>query len=381
MHRADTASDMTVKFLYHLPQRGDGQGYPSCGDQGGKASAFCCIVIVNWRRPELTLSCVESLLRSTCTDFRVIVCDNGSGDDSVSRFLQWAQQQPPGVAARTASLAAQSPADTEPGARVNWIVSTRNLGFAGGANLGLAWGLQQGGCTHFWLLNNDSIVDADALGALLVHMRQRPRVGICGARIVYLGDRQRIQAYGGAQFNRWTGRGRHLGHGADLKLAHDAAQVERRMSYVSGASMFVSRRFIETVGLLEEGYFLFFEELDWVGRAAGRFDLGYAPDAVVWHHEGATIGSSSDTGRSSEMADFFMCRSQLRFTRRFHPLALPSVWLFAFLRSLRLGLSGRLSRMLTQWQALFGLVRCEPDEWVSRHLAASRLPDAGDGRR
>ncbi len=327
------------------------------------------------------MSCVESLLRSTCTDFRVIVCDNGSGDDSVSRFLQWAQQQPLGVAARSASLAAPTPVDTEPPARVNWIVSARNLGFAGGANLGLAWGLRQGRSSHFWLLNNDSIVDAGALGALLLHMRQRPRVGICGARIVYLGDSQRIQAYGGAQFNRWTGRGRHLGHGADVKLAHDSAQVERRMSYVSGASMFVSRRFIETVGLLEESYFLFFEELDWVGRAAGRFDLGYAPDATVWHHEGATIGSSSEPGRSSELSDFFMCRSLLRFTRRCHPVALPSVWLVAFLRSLHLGLSGRPRRMLTQWQALFGLVRCAPEEWVSRHLAAASLSDANDGRR
>ncbi|MCA3242939.1 MAG: glycosyltransferase family 2 protein [Rubrivivax sp.] len=372
---------MMAKLLHHPPGQSGGQNSPNPGEADGTVSALCCVVIVNWRRPELTLSCVESLLRSTCTEFRVIVCDNGSGDNSVSRFLHWAQQQPPGVAARTASVAESTPADTEPGTRVNWIVSTRNLGFAGGANLGLAWGLRQGGCSHFWLLNNDSIVDADALGALLLHMRQRPRVGICGARIVYLGDRQRIQAYGGARFNRWTGRGFHLGHGADVDLAHDAGQVVRRMSYVSGASMFVSRRFVETVGLLEEGYFLFFEELDWVRRAAGRFDLGYAPDAIVWHHEGATIGSSSEPGRSSELSDFFMCRSLLRFTLRFHPVALPSVWLVAFLRSLHLGLSGRRRRMLTQWQALFGLVRCAPDVWVSRHLAALGPSDASDGRR
>jgi len=346
-------------------------------------SVCCCVVIVNWRRPALTLACVESLLRSTCTDFRVVVCDNGSGDDSMGQFLGWAQRQPPGVAALTVSavVGANPPEDIWPEARVSWIASPRNRGFAGGANLGLGWGLRQGLFTHFWLLNNDSIVDADALGALFRHMRQRPRVGICGARLVYLGDRQRIQAYGGARFNRWTGRGRHLGHGAGIEAPHDPARVERRMSYVSGASMFVSRRFVQTVGLLEEGYFLYFEELDWVQRAAGRFELGYAADAVVWHHEGATIGSSSDPGRSSEVSDFFMCRSQLRFTRRFHPVALPSVWLFAWLRSLRLGLSGRWGRMLTQWQALFGLVRCAPDEWVSRRFAASDRSDAHDDGR
>lgn len=316
----------------------------------------------------LTLDCVESLLRSTCTDFHVVVCDNGSGDDSVAQMLSWARRQPAGVAAPEPLLGTDAAAQRHR-YRVSWITSPRNLGYAGGANLGLNWGLQQPCFTHFWLLNNDSLVDAAALGFMLDHMRRRPEVGICGARIIYLGDRQRIQARGGAHFNRWTGRGRHLGHGAAADADHDPAQVERQMSYVCGASMFASRRFVETVGLLDESYFLYFEELDWVTRAAGRFAFSYEPRAVVWHHEGATIGSSSDSGRSSALSDYFMCRGVLRFTRRYHPLALPSVWLTAFARSMRLGLSGQSRRMVAQWQALFGLSRQAPDQWVSHHLA------------
>ncbi|MDH4393269.1 MAG: glycosyltransferase family 2 protein [Aquabacterium sp.] len=366
---------------------------PTCVETGQSASeallpaasgqGSCCVVLVNWRRADLTLACIESLLRSSCQRFRVIVCDNASGDDSLARFLGWAKVQEPGIASRVVTWPGADPMErqTDAACRVTWLASERNLGFAGGANLGLRWGLVQRSFSHFWLLNNDSIVDPDALSALFAHLRRRPQVGICGARLVYLDGKERIQAYGGAHFNRWTGRGRHLGHGEPFQAAHDPNGVERRMTYVCGASMFVSRRFIELVGLLEERYFLYFEELDWARRAAGRFAMGYEPSAVIWHHEGATIGSSSDAGRASAVSDLVKCRSLMLFTRRFHPAALPSVWLVALLRTVRLGMTGKTSLMWLQLQVLFGLSQWSPDELVRRELVPKVAPETREAER
>ena len=99
------------------------------------------------------------------------------------------------------------------------------------------------------------------------------------------------------------------------------------MNYVEGASMLVSRQFIEQIGLLCEDYFLYFEEVDWALRAGGRFKLGYAPNSVVYHKVGSSIGTSSHPARKSFTCDYFNIRNRILFTRRFYPRALPLIYL------------------------------------------------------
>jgi len=99
------------------------------------------------------------------------------------------------------------------------------------------------------------------------------------------------------------------------------------MNYVEGASMLVSRQFLDEVGLLCEDYFLYFEEADWAIRAKGRFSLGYAPLSIVYHKVGGSIGTSSNPATMSYTSDYFNIHNRLQFTRRFYLAALPTVWL------------------------------------------------------
>jgi hypothetical protein len=82
---------------------------------------------------------------------------------------------------------------------------------------------------------------------------------------------------------------------------------------------------------MEESYFLYFEELDWAMRAKGKFSLGYAPDSVIYHKEGATIGSNHDRKGRSLLSDQYASRNRVLFTRRFMPWALPTVLMSACL--------------------------------------------------
>jgi GT2 family glycosyltransferase len=95
--------------------------------------------------------------------------------------------------------------------------------------------------------------------------------------------------------------------------ATDAA-VERELAYVMGASMLVSAAFIRTVGLMQEDYFLYYEEADWAARGRGQFDLGYAPRSQVFHKSGA----NSSTLLPLYTAALYY-RNRLRFVRRFLP--------------------------------------------------------------
>ena len=111
------------------------------------------------------------------------------------------------------------------------------------------------------------------------------------------------------------------------------------IDYVTGASCVASRRFLETVGLMREDYFLYYEEVDWALRR-GALPLRQAPDAVVLHYGGAAIGSGSIGTRPSPFSHYFNYRNRVRFMRRFAPAALPVTYAYAVAKAARLALGG-----------------------------------------
>jgi GT2 family glycosyltransferase len=321
---------------------------------------YSYVIILNWNGWRDTIECLESVLRQDYESFRVIVCDNESGDQSLDRIAEWAQ----GGVAASCSAAPQvhqliSPPVAKPvrflridaGERIAlesrreslFLVQTGgNLGFSGGNNVGLRLALGAGDLEYAWLLNNDTVAHPQALSTLVAEMRNRPDVGICGSKVLYYHAPQTVQALGGSTYNHWTGRGACIGRGRALSEAPSQQEVEQQMQLVFGASMFVRRSFLEYIGLLDERYFLYFEENDWAARARGRFNLGYCPKSVVYHKEGASIGSSEIKGKPrSELSERFASRSRILFTRIHYPAALVTVLLAMLMSALHRLTTGR----------------------------------------
>lgn len=284
------------------------------------------VVVLNWNGWQDTQACVRSLLDQGRSGAQIVVCDNGSADGSFDRLRQIFQGWPELSGQRLLVL---DRAQAESGqrfhdARVVLIQTGANLGFAGGCNVGLRFAMSQG-AAYFWLLNNDTEIEVGADEALLARMRQDPAVGLCGSRLIYHHDRSLVQARGGAVYHPRLGVGTHIGVHEPVEAPEDVAQIEASMDYVVGASMVASRRFIETVGLMTEDYFLYFEELDWATRGkANGFRLAYAPGSVVFHKEGATIGSCH-SGNGSALSMRFLFRNRLLFTKRFYPALIWAV--------------------------------------------------------
>lgn len=306
------------------------------------------VVVVNWNGWVDTLECLESVLRSTYPDYQVVVCDNASRNGSMERIKAWAEGRldvalAPHNPLRQLSFppVAKPIAYTERGAltagidrggpdgdpRLVLVHTGSNCGFAAGVNVGLRYVLARPRFGYAWLLNNDAVVHPDALSHLVRRMQCRPGAGMCGSTVRYYHTPEMIQALGGATYNRWLGATRHVGLGGAGPSAVDVGRIERTLAYVLGASLLVSRSFVEDVGLMNEEYFFFFEELDWAIRGRGRYALAYAPDSLVYHKEGASGGTSPDPYRRSLTAEYFHVRNRLRLTRRFYPLALPTVYL------------------------------------------------------
>lgn len=257
-------------------------------------------VVLNWNGLQDTLECIASLHRSTYRNIQIIVVDNASTDGS-QHVLQRCHEV------------------------TILLRSRKNVGYAGGNNIGIRWALDHG-AEYVWVLNNDTVVHPDAASHLIARMRQDPSIGICGSTLVYHDDRDTIQALAGAHYCPWTTRIAYVGQGRKLhERPNSPSIVESQLDYVHGAAAFGRTACLDAIGLMREDYFAFFEELDWASRLKGRFRLGWSPESVVFHKEGRTTGTNRDPSRRSQFADYYGMRNRILYTRRHHPVALPLV--------------------------------------------------------
>lgn len=292
------------------------------------------VVLVNWNGHRDTVACLESLACLPDQGFRVFVADNASGPGSVDHIVDWCD----GRVVVPRDDAAWAEIATQRSHEVTWgfaedlasgekpfltiLRNEDNLGFAGANNAATRLALADPDVTHVWILNNDTLVAPGAIAVQTERMLREPELGILGATVAYYDDPTIVQALGGAWFSPFWGRGDHLGRGLAMDRLPERTMIEPKVTYVLGAAMFVSRQFLETVGLMNESYFLFMEEMDWSARNNGRFWFGWEPAAVVFHKEGASTGSSQHT-RPGATSLYYQNVNLLRFNRRYHPAFLP----------------------------------------------------------
>jgi len=296
------------------------------------------IVIVNWRGWQDTIECLESVFRMHCQSFRVIVCDNASGDGSVDAIESWAEGHtearvanpelahlslPPISKPIQVLRVREEDAFDQPRLDVDLVLleATSNKGFAAGCNLGIRYALADKNCVCIWLLNNDTVVEPDAMANAVRLMRQE-QLAMCGSVCLFYWRPSEVQALGGLDYSRWTGRVK-VRH----NLLHRDAERElgrQPVDYISGATWFLTRSVIEKVGLLQESYFLYCEELDYACRLDRADRWSYALDSLVYHKAGATAGSARNRLARSETAERYATRARLMVCRRFFPWCLPS---------------------------------------------------------
>ena len=291
-------------------------------------------ILLNFRRADLTLACLESLVNMTSEMPDLYVIDNHSGEGSSRQIRTYLE-----ALAASAPDRFQGPDDVvspetarsggRPRIRLVLIEAKTNLGFGGGINLGLRQALSFRDTKRFWILNNDIEVSPGALEALNAAMERDPSLGVLGCCLTRKSEPDRIQGVGG-RYNPWLGTTRHVLSG----LAYPKAlELEDRppIDYVIGAAFLVRRAVLEQAGLFPEDYFLYFEDLDWskrVRRSAPSFRIDYCLESRVIHHEGATTGAHDHGGKTTNaLADYYAQRNRLRLSRRWHPLRYPIVHL------------------------------------------------------
>lgn len=242
------------------------------------------IVVLNWNGLSDTLTCLQSLQQLRYPEHRIVVVDNGSTDGS---------------------------ADALRGARSSTgfelIEAERNLGYAGGNNLGIRHALDNG-AEFILILNNDTVVDPLLLDELVGSAERHPEAGCFGPWIFYMHDPDRLwftHSDWSSELSAFTAPGKG-------SLASELSSETTSTEYVCGAALFFRAGVARQIGLLDERFFLVYEDSDWCFRARrAGFACLAVPSARVWHKIGTSFGSEA-----SPLRTYFSTRNKLLWAER-----------------------------------------------------------------
>lgn len=239
-------------------------------------------IVLNWNNVTDTLACLGSLEQSDYPNHRVLVVDNGSTDGSVQAI----RERYPDVLMRETG---------------------RNLGYAGGNNVGIRYALKDG-ANYVCILNNDTTVAPGFMSLLLKALESRDEAGVVIPLIADMVDPDRVWALGAA-VDRTRGEITRLHAGESVSALHTKEPFE--VDIAPGTAMLVKREVFERVGLLDEKFFLFYEEADWClpVRQSG-YQIVAVPSSVIWHKVTAALGQTSPA------VDYYMLRNRLFFIGR-----------------------------------------------------------------
>ena len=335
------------------------------------------VVIVTYNAADFVAECLESLLATNYPNLRIVVVDNASPDNTFDSITNWARGETPFIAPDDwpfpGKVAAPKPIalteltypplDETVDTTISIVQTGANLGFAGGVNVGLRALLKDPAIDRFWVLNPDAISKPETPFALVQKSLEMRRYAAIGGRIVFRESPDKIQIDAG-RIRSLTGTPVAINLGASAAATEMPA--EKDISFISGGSIMVSREFIDRAGLLDEAYFLYFEEIDWQLRR-GDLPLGLTAKAVVLHKAGASIGSAGESLKPQPFSMYFGSRSLTRFVWRWWPYKLPLAYLHAFLRFPKHadGSIGQITAMMR------GIHQLPPPDQVRRRLPES----------
>ena len=251
------------------------------------------VITVNFNQPLVTEQFLSSVFReNTYSPIEIIVVDNGSKNDHTKEWQ----------------------------AKFNDVIylrSEKNLGFAGGNNLGIARATGD----YLFFVNNDTEFTPGLIKKLADILDENPKAGIVSPKICYFDEPNKIQYAGFTEMNFNTGRNKCMG-----QYEIDKGQFDNSTGptgYAHGAAMMVRKDAIDKAGPMPENFFLYYEEMDWCEKIKRcGYEIWVEPKATIYHKESISVG------KKSPLKEYFMTRNRMLFIRR--NAAFPSKVLFFF---------------------------------------------------
>lgn len=277
------------------------------------------IIILNWNGWQDTIECLESIYQIDYSNFEVILVDNNSQDDSLDKIRSYCagklkvesellDYHPENKPIKVLEFDEKETPIIYESQRLILIKNRENYGFPGGNNVGIKFALENINPKFILLLNNDTVVEQQFLDKLVQEGKFNRDIGILGPKIYYYNQPDIIWS-AGCSISWKLARGIQIGSGELDKGQYDA---KKEVDYVSGSSFLIKTEVVNKIGLMDDNYFLYFEESDWTLRAnKAGFKSLYVPEAKVWHKV-----SRSGGGISKPVGLYYITRNRWIFMKK-----------------------------------------------------------------
>lgn len=239
------------------------------------------IILVNYNGTKDTIDCINSLNKIMYENYEIIVVDNASENQD--------------------ELQSKIPEN------VILIKSKQNLGFSGGNNLGIEYAMNHNS-SYVLLLNNDTIVKKDFLNHLVEISEKSKNVGIVTGKILCYSE-PNIIWFGGGEINLEKAMVRHLDAGKTDRMKREIKEI----SFASGCLMLISKETIFKVGILDESYFMYSEDVDYCCRVAkANIRILYTSKSIIYHKVSVSTG-----GKNSSFTQYYRTRNDMIVINRY----------------------------------------------------------------
>lgn len=260
----------------------------------GATRCALAVVVLNYRTPDLVLDCLETLVPEMAVGEQVVVVDNDSGDDSASMIGARIEERGWGKLVRL-------------------VEAGGNHGFSAGNNVGI----RSVDAEAYLLLNSDTLVRPGAIEGLRRAMAAHPEVSLFGPRLEWPDETPQISAFRDpsplSEFDRAAGTGPVSKVLRRWSVSPPRQEQPVPFAWASFAAILVRRSVFEGIGLMDEGYFLYFEDIDFCRRArlAGFKGL-YWPEARIVHLRGGSGPVKESQAQKSALPPYYYA-SRSRF--------------------------------------------------------------------
>lgn len=266
------------------------------------------IILLNLNRWEDSIECVESILMNNYPNWDVLLVDNGSQDESISKFKSWSrgeilsQHSPmlPGKPSQSVKKIEhllynakksefeyldRNPISDSTDYNIKLLEMRSNYGFTGGNNIAIQYALQNLNTDYILLLNNDAVIDPDYLDEMISIGEQDDEIGVLGPFVYYYYEPQKIQTAGVDIV--WKKCELNIHHLNEIDSGIDPGLTE--IDFVSGCALLAKKEVFQNIGSLKEEYFAYWEDTEWCLRAKkAGYKVVCSSKAKVWHKEFAT---------------------------------------------------------------------------------------------
>ena len=303
----------------------------------------CYVVILNYNGWKDTIECLDSVFQTNNVDYKVIVCDNDSSDKSVEKIRLWLDGNinlddvnknlllQRHLMRKPSYIYWNKPVNDKYDSPLLLVENGENRGFAAGNNVGIKIAMNQDDCDTLFILNNDTVITPNTLREGIISLQENPHAGICSVNAKCYQD-PRKDNWRKMYYDPFSGKEKYIDN-------YHKVSSEYLYKY-TGMAFFITRKFVENIGLMNEIYFLYFEELDWTVRSKDKFNIICSDKSIVYHKGGETANPNSP------LSWFCTVRSLFLFVERYYPNTIKKVYFLWWLRCVKRFLEGNISHSL-----------------------------------